>query len=133
MSRIKRFNFGIILLLTLMILLGGNLFAQQRNGQDQPKIPDETQINKMVEELSVKLSLNETQKTKILTLYVDHFAEIKSSMSSGKRPSREEMESIRENFQDAVKSQLNSEQQDLYDDFIKKNEKQPKGEQKERR
>ena len=78
----------------------------------------------MVEDLSAELSLTEDQETEILALYQDHFAEVKSSMSSGQRPSREKMESLKEEFEDEVKSLLNDEQQDLYEEFIKKNKPQ---------
>ena len=128
MNTIKRFNLSIALLITAMFFLTSNLSAQQRQGQGQeqgpPPIPNETQIVKMVEDLSAELSLSETQKTEILSLYTDHFAEVKSSMSSGQRASREEMESLKEEFEDDVKSILNDEQQDLFDEFVKKNQKQ---------
>ncbi len=135
MSKIKRFNFGVILLLTSMILLSSNLLAQQRQGGQQregqrgPQMPSETQINKMVEDLSAELSLTEAQETKILALYTDHFAEEKASMSSGQRPSREEMESLRSDFEDEVKSLLTDEQKSLFDEFNEKN-KSKAGEQR---
>lgn len=128
MNTIKRFNFSIALLITAMFFLTSNLSAQQRQGQGQeqgpPPIPSETQINKMVEDLSTELSLSDGQKTEILSLYTDHFAEVKSSMRSGQRPSREEMQSLKKEFEDQVKSQLNENQQDLFDEFVKKNQKQ---------
>ncbi len=126
----KRFNLGVILLLTSMVLFSSNLFAQQRQGDQQregqgaPPIPSETQIIKMVDDLSAELSLKEDQKVEILALYNDHFNEVKSSMNSGKRPSREEMESLKEEFEDQVKVILNEDQQDLFDEFVKKNQKQ---------
>ena len=138
MSKIKRFNFGIILLLTSMILLSSNLLAQQRQGGQQregkggPQMPSETQINEMVEELSTELSLSDDQKTEIIVLYTDHFAEAKASMSSGQRPSREEMESLRSDFEDEVKSLLTDEQKTLFDEFNEKN-KSKAGEQRQRR
>ena len=126
MNTIKRFNISIALLITAMFFLTSNLSAQQRQGQEQgpPPIPNKTQIDKMVEDLSTELSLSDDQKTEILSLYTDHFAEVKSSMSSGQRPSREEMQSLKKEFEDQVKSQLNEEQQDLFDEFMKKNQKQ---------
>lgn len=126
MNKTKRFNLGVILLLTSMVFLSSNVFAQQgqRKEQGPPPIPTETQIIKMVDDLAVELSLNENQKTEILAIYTDHFDEVKSSMNSGERPSREEMEDMKEEFQDNVKSLLNDEQQDLFDEYIEKNEKQ---------
>ena len=124
MNTIKRFNISIALLITAMFFLTSNLSAQQRQEQGPPPIPNKTQIDKMVEDLSTELSLSDDQKTEILSLYTDHFAEVKSSMSSGQRPSREEMQSLKKEFEDQVKSQLNEDQQDLFDEFMKKNQKQ---------
>lgn len=132
MRKINKFNFGILLLLTSMILLSSNLLAQQRKGQGGPQMPSETQINEMVEELSTELSLSDGQKTEILALYTDHFAEAKASMSSGQRPSREEMESQRTDFEDEVKSLLNDEQKTLFDEFNEKN-KSKAGTRRQRR
>ena len=124
MNTTKRFNLGILLILTSMVLFSSNIFAQQREGQGAPPIPNETQIIKMVDDLSAELSLKEDQKVEILALYNDHFNEVKSSMNSGKKPSREEMENLKTKFENKVKSLLNDEQQDLFVDFIKKNQKQ---------
>ena len=120
----KRFHINIVLLITALIFLTGSLSAQQKQEQGPPPIPNETQINKMVEDLSAELSLREGQKIEILALYQNHFTEVKSSMSSGQRPSREDMESLKEEFEDEVKNLLNAEQQDLYEEFIKKNKPQ---------
>ena len=49
-----------------MFFLTSSLSAQQRQGKGSPPIPDETQINKMVDDLSTELSLSEGQKTKFL-------------------------------------------------------------------
>lgn len=134
MNTTKRLNFGIVLLLTSMILLSSNLFAQQeqRKRQGSP-IPNETQINKMVNDLSVELSLSEAKKSEILALYIDHFSEAKTSMenNSGQRKSREEMEIIKTKFEDDVKSLLNSEQQGLYGEFLNNNRPQ-NGQDKQR-
>ena len=130
MNSIKRFNLMIVLLITAMFFLTSNLSAQQRQGKGSPPIPDEAQINKMVDELSTELSLSEGQKTEILALYTDHFAEAKVSMNSEERPSREEMESLRTEFEDDVKSLLTDEQQDLYEEIIKSNKPQNKQDNK---
>jgi hypothetical protein len=124
MNTIKRFILSIALLIAAMFFLNSSLSAQQRQGEGAPPIPGEAQINKMVEDLSGELSLSDGQKTEILELFQDHFAEVKSSMSSGQRLSREEMESLKEEFEDEVKSLLNDNQQDLFDDYIKNNKPQ---------
>lgn len=121
MNTIKRFNLFVVLLFTAFVFLSSNLLAQQRQGQRQgpPPIPDATQINKMVEDLSSELALTTTQKTKILALYTNHFSEVKTSMN-GQRKSREEMESQKSKFEEQVKNVLNDNQKELFDNFVKK-------------
>ncbi len=131
MNTTKRFNLSITLLIAAMFFLTTNLSAQKREEQGPPPIPNETQINKMVEDLSAELSLTEAQSAKILGLYSDHFAEVKKLMKS-QRKSREEMESKKAEFEDEIKNLLNEEQQDLFDEFMEKNHRQ-KGKQKPRR
>jgi Spy/CpxP family protein refolding chaperone len=118
MNTIKRFNLVVVLLFTTFILLSSNLFAQQRQEQGPPPIPDETQINKMVEDLSSELTLTPTQKTKILALYTDHFAEVNTSMK-GQRKSREEMESLKSNFEKQVKDLLTKDQKAKFEKYMK--------------
>lgn len=124
MNTSKRFNLIIALLFAAIFFLTTSLSAQQRQGQGPPPIPNETQINKMVEDLSVELSLTDAQKTEILSLYTDHFNDVQKSMANGERISREEMESLKKEFEDEVKSLLNENQQDLYEEFIKNNKPQ---------
>ena len=132
MNTKKRFNLSIALLITALFFLTSNLSAQQRQGQGPPPIPDETQIIKMVDDLSSELSLSDGQKTEILALYQNHFAEVKSSMNGGQRPSRENMESLKEEFEDDVKSLLTEDQQEQFDEFMKtrKSQKQRKSKSK---
>jgi len=125
MNTIKRFNLVLVILFTAFIFMSSNLFAQQRQEQGPPPIPNETQITKMVDDLSAELSLTATQKTSILTLYTNHFAEVKASMN-GKRKSREEMESHRAQFEDKVKSLIDENQKSLFEKFLKsKKESRP--------
>lgn len=133
MNKKKRFNLSIALIIAAMIFLTINLSAQQRQGQGPPQIPNESQIVKMVDDLSSQLSLNGDQKTEILALYQDHFADVKSTMSSGQKPNRDKMESLKEEFEDDVKSLLTNEQQDLFNEFLKKNQKQNQSGQRQRR
>ena len=132
MNTLKKINTSIALLITTMFFVTTNCSAQQRQGQGQgqPPIPNDTQINKMVEDLSAELSLTEAQSAKILGLYSDHFAEVKELMKS-QRKSREEMESKKAVFEDEIKNLLNEERQDLFDEFMEKNHRQ-KGTQKPR-
>lgn len=130
MNTIKRFNLITVLLITAMFFITSSLLAQQREGKGSPPIPDEAKINKMVDELATELSLSEAQKTEILAIYTNHFNEVKSSMSSGNRPNREGMERLKKEFEDSVKSVLNDAQQDLFDEFVKNNQKQNKQRQR---
>lgn len=129
----KRFSLSITLIIAAMIFLTINLSAQQRQGQGRPQIPNESQIVKMVNDLSSELSLNGDQKTEILALYQDHFAEVKSSMNSGQRPNRDERESLKSDFEDDVKNILNDEQEELFTEYMKKNNKQSQSNQRQRR
>ena len=134
MNTIKRFKLMIVLLITAMFFITSSLSAQQRQGKGSPPIPDEAQINKMVNELSTELSLSEGQKTEILALYTNHFAKAKASMNSKEKPSREEMESLRAEFEEGVKILLNDEQKDLFDEFVKNNKpQQGQGRQRQQR
>jgi hypothetical protein len=117
----KIINLNTLLLLTSFLFLASNIFAQQRKGP--PRIPDSEQINKMVEDLSTELSLNEEQRTNIHDLYTEHFNEIKDRMEQNKdkqKMEREEMENHRKAFEDEVKSQLSEVQQDKFEEFMKK-------------
>lgn len=136
MNAINKTNFGIVLILASMILLSSNIFAQegQRKGEGPPPIPNETQINKMVDKMSVELSLGESQKSEILALHIDHFAETGASRenNNGQRKSREEMKSIRTEFEDEVKSLLNEEQKIKFEEFMKNQKKRSRPENSRR-
>jgi hypothetical protein len=129
----KKISFNVVLLLTSLLLFTSSVFAQhgERKGQGPPPIPNETQINKMVDDLASELSLSAEQKTEILLLYTEHFAEVKSSMD-GNRKNREEMEASRSNFESKVKTLLNENQKELFDKLQKNNNKRT-GEQGKRR
>jgi hypothetical protein len=131
MSTNKRFNLSIALLITTLFFLTNNLMAQQRQGQGPPQIPDEGQIVKMVDELSSELSLSDGQKSKILVLYKSHFAEVKALMNGGEKPSRDGMESLKNEFESDVKNLLTEEQQEAFDEF-QKNKKEKSGQGKQR-
>jgi hypothetical protein len=116
-----------------MLFFSINLSAQQRQERNQPPKPPSTEaVNKMVDELSAKLSLNKTQKQKVSDLYTAHFNEVRNSTNNNeKNVGREEMEKKRRNFEEQIKSLLNDEQKTEFDKFMKShgpqhNQQQPK-------
>ena len=133
MNRQRRFNTGILLIIATMLFFSINLSAQQRQERNQPPKPPSTEaVNKMVDELSAKLSLNKSQKQKVSDLYTAHFNEVRNSTNNNeKNVGREEMEKKRRNFEEQIKSLLNDEQKTEFDNFMKsrgpqQNQQQPK-------
>ena len=113
---------AIVMLFALMI--GSTSYGQgnpqNRGQQGPPPIPNTKEIKKMVSDLADEISLSEELEAKMLDLHVAHFKEVREKTSSG-RPNREEMESLRTDFETEVKSLLTEEQQEQYDDYRKKN------------
>lgn len=133
MNRQRRFNTGILLIIATMLFFSINLSAQQRQERNQPPKPPSTEaVNKMVDELSAKLSLNKSQKQKVSDLYTAHFNEVRNSTNNNeKNVGREEIEKKRRNFEEQIKSLLNDEQKTEFDNFMKsrgpqQNQQQPK-------
>ena len=122
MNTIKRLSLSIALLITAMFFLTSNVAAQQRQGQGPPPIPNETQINKMVDDLSNELSLSDGQKTEILALYIDHFADVKE-LTNGQRPSREQMDKLKNEFENNVRNKLNEDQVFKFEKYNKSQNK----------
>ena len=134
MNTLKRFNLSIALLLTILIFLTSNHLAQERKRKGPPPIPDETQIAKMVEDLSVELSLNEDQKTRLHELYIVHFNEVKEKMEMDKEALKAEKgKDHRKMFEESIKKLLTEEQQVKFDEFIKKNRPEQRNKSKEPR
>tara|TARA_B110000967_G_C18745222_1_gene489858 strand:+ start:513 stop:770 length:258 start_codon:yes stop_codon:yes gene_type:complete len=84
----------------------------------------------MINELTTEISLSEPQELEVLELYTNHFKEIKDKIKSG-RPDRDEMQSIRKNFEDDVKEVLSEDQQELYTRYLNNN--RPKKGRREKR
>ncbi|UMB59649.1 hypothetical protein MHL31_11225 [Lutibacter sp. A80] len=124
--------------LIIALIVSTSAFAQQRGGQRggerggqrggqqtqqaRPAAPTTEQIEEMVSELSNEILLSEDQQSKILVLYKEYFEEIESKSSSG-RPDRDEMQALKEDFEDNVKAVLTEDQQKLYTAYLKKNTK----------
>ena len=133
MNKQKRFNTGILLIIATMLFITGNLLAQQqpdRNGP--PKPPTITEVNKMVDDLSAKLSLDKAQKQKVSDLFTARFNNDRESIANKEgKESPEEMQQKRKYFEEQVKSLLNNEQKVAFDNFMKsrgpqQNQQQPK-------
>ena len=122
-TRIKKtVNFVLIL---CVMLIASTISAQQRGPQGggqqgPPAVPTAKEIKEMVSDMSKEISLDEDQETEILELYTAHFNEVKKKTKSG-RPDRNEMESLKTNFEKEVKAVLTEEQQKLYATYQKKN------------
>ncbi len=117
-----------IVVLLFAMFVGAASYAQgnpqNRGQQGPPPIPDTEEIEKMVNDMADEISLSEEVEAKMLDLYKDHFNEVREKTSSG-RPDRKEMETLRTDFETAVKSLLTEKQKEQYDAYRKKN--RPRG------
>lgn len=112
-------NITVSMLVVLITMLTAyNSQAQQRGQQGPPPLPDDEQIEQMVEDLSKTLSLTNDQEKLVSDKYFAHFDEVKAKVKEGK-PKREEMEKLKTEFEADVKSVLTDDQQDLYSSYIK--------------
>lgn len=105
-------------------ILMGSLLAQPRQRPQQPPIPDSGQIAQMVDELTTTLALSDKQTTKILSLYTDHFAELRTKMENDKsqrEDQRKTMDNHRKNFEEQVKTVLTDEQKEQFKTFLREN------------
>lgn len=116
-------NIASIMLVSMVLLItSNNTQAQQRGQQGPPPTPTDDQINEMVEDLDKELSLTDEQEKQVSEKYFAHFAAVEKKMKAG-RPSREDMETSKTDFEKDVKSLLTKDQQDLYTTYLKKQEK----------
>lgn len=116
-----------IALIVCAMLIAGMSYAQQggsRGGgqgrQQPPPLPSSKEINEMVSEIAEEILLDEDQEADMLKLYVDHFDEVEERTKSG-RPDRNEMESLKTDFENEVNALLTEDQQDLYSAYQKNN------------
>lgn len=127
MKSIKNF------LTAALIILSAYTYAQhpgggQRAGQHPgpPPVPNNKQIEQMVTDLAGELSLSADQKTKVLSLYKEHFKQVKEKTSGNIRPSRKEMETLKSDFEKQVKAELTKDQTSKYEAYLKeKSKRQP--------
>ena len=114
-----------LVLLLSIVLIASTVSAQQRDPQGggqqgPPPVPTTKEIKEMVSDMSKEISLNEDQEAEVLELYTIHFKEVKKKTKSG-RPDRNEMESLKTDFEKEVKAILTAKQQKLYVAYQKKN------------
>ena len=122
-------------LLLCIVLIGSAAIAQQKSPQvggqqGPPPVPTNKEIKEMVSDMSKEVLLNEDQEEEILELFTAHFNEVEEKTKSG-RPDRNEMESIKINFEKEVNSVLTKEQQKQYATYQKNN--RPKGKKQKQR
>jgi hypothetical protein len=127
MNKQNRFNTGILLIIGAILFNSGSILAQQQQDRNQPpKPPSTTEVNKMVDDLSVKLSLDKTQKQKVSELFSAHFNKLRESMGNKQgKGSQEEMQQKRKDFEKQVKNLLNDEQKAEFDKFMQSRGPQP--------
>lgn len=128
--KVKKLTIGLIAMLSFC-----SAFSQQ--GPDEhrpPMLPDSAQIVKRVEHLAKDLSLTEQQKETILKLHFAHFKEVKSQKENHdaqREKMREEMEALKQKFEQEVESQLTDEQKAKFQEI--KNEKRPPRKEKRKK
>lgn len=110
---------------------GGGQRGGQGGGQGgPPALPTAKEIKTMVSDLSDELLLSEDQEDQVLELYTEHFEVIEDKTSSG-RPDRDEMEELKEDFENEVKDVLTDDQQELYTEYLKNNSSKKRGKKRD--
>ena len=113
-----------LILLISFALMATTLFAQpggQRPPQE-PSIPNDAQIKQMVNELAQTLELSKEQKAEISDLYDAHFTDVKALMESGQKAQEDQkkvMDTLKKDFDEAIKACLNDEQQKDFEAYLK--------------
>lgn len=110
------------LLMIISLIISIPTQAQERKQQGPPPIPNDQQIEKMVNELAKTLSLSTEQKEQVSEKYYKHFKEVKAKVEKA-RPKKEEMEILKSDFEKDIKSILDEKQQEQFDDYMKKIQK----------
>lgn len=126
-------------LVIVALIITTSAVAQQRGGQggpppqgggqqggsqqEPPALPTDDEIEEMVEDLAKEILLSDEQESQVLVLYKEHFEQVESKTKSG-RPDRDEMEELKEDFEDDVNEVLTKDQQKLFKDYQKKNKKE---------
>jgi len=126
-------------MLVVVLVITTSACGQQRGGQGgppqgggqgggqggPPALPTSEEIETMVSDLSDEILLSDEQEAEVLELYTEHFEAVEEKTSSG-RPDRDEMEELKEDFENDVKDVLTEDQQDLYTEYLKNNSSKKK-------
>ncbi len=119
--RISNFVKYVIIALGLFLITNVT-YAQSHGKKGPPPIPDNSSVEKMVDNLALELELSKDQKSKVSNLYTEHFDLMRQmaeeSKVTGKKASRKAMETIKSDFESNVKAFLTKEQQIKYDEYI---------------
>lgn len=94
-----------------------------RGGGQPPALPDSTQIVEIVEQTAQALSLNGEQEVLISDLYFAHFAEARALMDSAQGQggnNREQMDALRQDFEEEVVALLDDEQKEEFVKLVQK-------------
>lgn len=97
----------------------------QQGGSQQapPALPTDDEIEEMVEDIAKEILLSDEQESNVLVLYKEHFEEVEGMTKSG-RPDRDEMDELKEDFEDNVNAVLTKDQKKLYKSYLKNNKKE---------
>jgi predicted metal-binding protein len=117
--------------LIVALIVTVSAFGQQRGGhggsrggqgsgerQGPPAAPTTEEIEEMVSDLSKELLLSSDQQAEIQKIYTSHFKAVAEKTSAG-RPDRDEMDTLKKEFEKEVKAVLTIDQQELYTAYMK--------------
>ncbi len=125
---------GITIVAIVIISLSINhMYAQIKHEPPPRKLPDSTQVVKMMEKLSKELSLSESLKTKITDLHHSHFTEARVLMDKQRaeqEKNRKNMDALRKKFEIDIIELLSDEQMIKFEKFIKSRHQHDKGKQR---
>ena len=113
---------SILIALTIVFFIISSLYSQQQQQSRPPKLPDSSQIEHMVEQLTKILSLSAEQKEQVSKLHLKHFKEAKEQMEKNREArenNRKAMEVLRKSFEEQLKTLFNDEQKKEFEKFIK--------------
>jgi Spy/CpxP family protein refolding chaperone len=126
-----------MVVLVAIMLLGNAVKAQDhQRPMPQQRIPDSTQVVKMVNRMAKKLNLTDEQKQKFVDFHLEHFKQVKAKqqeMNGNREQNRKEMESLRLELDKKLKSVLTDEQKVEFDKLKKNRRSRPEMRQRPNR